>query len=255
MEVVIMENHTVLITGASAGIGEAIAERFYKAGARVLLLARRRDRLDAVLERLGDRATGFAVDVADPSAVDGFFENLPQELSDISILVNNAGCALGMASAWEGEAKDWQAMVDINISGLLRFTRAVLPNMVANNRGHIINLGSVAGTYPYPGGNVYGATKAFVEQFSLNLRCDLHGKNIRVSNIEPGLVETEFSLVRFDGDKEKADAVYEGIKPMNAHDIAEAVYWCASMPEHVNVNRVELMATMQTPAGFRFHRE
>lgn len=250
-----MENHTVLITGASAGIGKAIAQRFYQAGARVLLLARRADRLAELVDELGPRAHAFAVDITDQNAVADFFRELPSELERITILVNNAGSAFGMATAWEADMVDWDGMVALNISALLRITRAVLPGMVARNDGHIINLGSVAGSYPYPGGNVYGATKSFVEQFSLNLRCDLHGKNVRVSNLEPGLVETEFSLVRFAGDEQKAAAVYADIEAMTAEDIAESVIWCASMPKHVNVNRIELMATMQTPAGFRFHRE
>ena len=241
----------VLITGASAGIGQAVAERFVGQGHQVILTARRRERLEALAERLGPKATVHQLDVTDAEAVD----RLAAELGPVSVLVNNAGCAHGMAPAWECALKDWLAMVELNINGLLRLTRAVLPGMVERNRGHIINLGSVAGTYPYPGGHVYGATKAFVEQFSLNLRCDLHGKNIRVTNIEPGMVETEFSLVRFEGDQEKADAVYQGFEPLTAEDIAEAVYWCASLPARVNINRLEVMHTMQSSAGFRVHRQ
>ncbi|MCA9796271.1 MAG: SDR family oxidoreductase [Candidatus Eremiobacteraeota bacterium] len=241
----------VLITGASAGIGQAVAERFAGQGHQVILTARRRERLEALAERLGPKATVHQLDVTDAEAVD----RLAAELGPVSVLVNNAGCAHGMAPAWECALKDWLAMVELNINGLLRLTRAVLPGMVERNRGHIINLGSVAGTYPYPGGHVYGATKAFVEQFSLNLRCDLHGKNIRVTNIEPGMVETEFSLVRFEGDQEKADAVYQGFEPLTAEDIAEAVYWCASLPARVNINRLEVMPTMQSSAGFRVHRQ
>ena len=241
----------VLITGASAGIGQAVAERFVGQGHQVILTARRRERLEALAERLGPKATVHQLDVTDAEAVD----RLAAELGPVSVLVNNAGCAHGMAPAWECALKDWLAMVELNINGLLRLTRAVLPGMVERNRGHIINLGSVAGTYPYPGGHVYGATKAFVEQFSLNLRCDLHGKNIRVTNIEPGMVETEFSLVRFEGDQEKADAVYQGFEPLTAEDIAEAVYWCASLPARVNINRLEVMPTMQSSAGFRVHRQ
>ena len=240
-----------LITGASAGIGQAVAERFAGQGHQVILTARRRERLEALAERLGPKATVHQLDVTDAEAVD----RLAAELGPVSVLVNNAGCAHGMAPAWECALKDWLAMVELNINGLLRLTRAVLPGMVERNRGHIINLGSVAGTYPYPGGHVYGATKAFVEQFSLNLRCDLHGKNIRVTNIEPGMVETEFSLVRFEGDQEKADAVYQGFEPLTAEDIAEAVYWCASLPARVNINRLEVMPTMQSSAGFRVHRQ
>ncbi|MGE0491477.1 MAG: SDR family oxidoreductase [Vulcanimicrobiota bacterium] len=241
----------VLVTGASAGIGQAVAERFVAEGHQVILTARRRDRLEALTKKLGSRATAHPLDVTDSQAVADFVA----ELGPVSVLVNNAGCAHGMAPAWECSMDDWLAMVDLNINGLLRLTRAVLPGMVERDHGHIINLGSVAGTYPYPGGHVYGGTKAFVEQFSLNLRCDLHGKNIRVTNIEPGMVETEFSLVRFAGDRQKADAVYEGFEPLTAEDIAEAVFWCASLPARVNINRLEVMPTMQSSAGFRVHRQ
>lgn len=250
-----MKERIVLVTGATAGIGRAVAERYHEIGATVLLVGRRSERLEEITSALGERAHSFALDVTDSAKVEQFWESLPSELRAIDILVNNAGCAFGVAPAWQANPRDWDAMVDLNITSLLRLTRLVLPGMVERDRGHIVNLGSVAGTYPYPGGNVYGATKAFVEQFSLNLRCDLHGKNVRVTNIEPGLVETEFSMVRFGGDEEKAAAVYQGIEAMTGEDIAETVVWCTSMPQRVNVNRVELMATMQTPAGFRFERQ
>jgi NADP-dependent 3-hydroxy acid dehydrogenase YdfG len=250
-----MQDHIVLVTGASSGIGQAVAQRFHGAGATVILVARRQDRLRELACSLGERAHPYALDLTDAPAVERFFADLPAPLREISILVNNAGAAFGMDAAWQANLQDWQRMLDVNLSALLRITRAVLPGMVERDRGHVINLGSVAGSYPYPGGNVYGACKAFVEQLSLNLRCDLHGKRVRVSNVEPGLVETEFSLVRFAGDRDRAAAVYQGIEAMQAVDIAETVFWCASMPERVNVNRVELMATMQTPAGFRFQRD
>lgn len=250
-----MKERIVLVTGATAGIGRAVAERYHEIGATVLLVGRRSERLEEITSALGERAHSFALDVTESAKVEQFWESLPSELRAIDILVNNAGCAFGVAPAWQANPRDWDAMVDLNITSLLRLTRLVLPGMVERDRGHIVNLGSVAGTYPYPGGNVYGATKAFVEQFSLNLRCDLHGKNVRVTNIEPGLVETEFSMVRFGGDEEKAAAVYQGIEAMTGEDIAETVVWCTSMPQRVNVNRVELMATMQTPAGFRFERQ
>lgn len=250
-----MKDRIVLVTGATAGIGRAVAERYHEIGATVLLVGRRSERLEEITSALGERAHSFVLDVTDSAKVEQFWESLPSELRAIDILVNNAGCAFGVAPAWQANPRDWDAMVDLNITSLLRLTRLVLPGMVERDRGHIVNLGSVAGTYPYPGGNVYGATKAFVEQFSLNLRCDLHGKNVRVTNIEPGLVETEFSMVRFGGDEEKAAAVYQGIEAMTGEDIAETVVWCTSMPQRVNVNRVELMATMQTPAGFRFERQ
>lgn len=250
-----MSEQIVLISGASSGIGEAVARRFHQTGATVLVTARRRERLESLVNELGERAHAFALDITDEAAVEAFWSGLPAHLARVSVLVNNAGCAHGLEPADKATFSDWQAMIDLNVSALLRMTHAVLPGMVERNRGHIINVGSVAGSYPYPGGNVYGASKAFVEQFSLNLRCDLHGKRVRVSNIEPGLVETEFSLVRFAGDREKAEAVYQGIEAMMPEDIAETIVWCASMPERVNVNRVELMALMQTPAGFRFQRD
>lgn len=250
-----MRDHTVLITGASSGIGKATARRFHERGATVLLVARRRELLDELAGELGDRAHAFALDLTDAKAVEHFFAELPEALREISILVNNAGGAFGMDNVQEANLDDWQRMVDLNIMSLLRVTHAVLPGMVARNRGHVINLGSVAGTYPYQGGNIYGASKAFVEQFSLNMRCDLHGKRVRVTNIEPGLVETEFALVRHRGDQQKASATYQGIETMRPEDIADSIVWCASMPERVNVNRIEMMATMQTPAGFRFQRD
>lgn len=249
-----MERNIVWVTGASAGIGKAVARRFHAAGATVLLTARRRERLEKLAAELGERAHPFPLDVTDSAAVEGFLPSLPTSLRDITILVNNAGAAFGMAPAQECTMQQWQGMVDLNISALLRVTMAVLPGMVERDRGHIINLGSVAGTYPYPGGHVYGASKAFVEQFSLNLRCDLSGKRVRVTNIEPGMVETEFSLVRFAGDQDRAAAVYDGFESMTAEDVAETVFWTASMPDRVNINRVEMMSVMQTPAGFRFHR-
>jgi 3-hydroxy acid dehydrogenase/malonic semialdehyde reductase len=250
-----MRDQIVLITGASSGIGRATARKFHSAGATVLMVARRRQRLDDLAAELGQRAYPFELDLTQPDAVQSFLGDLPEALSSITILVNNAGAAFGLDPAFLARFEDWQAMVDLNITALLKLTHAVLPGMVARNRGHIINLGSVAGSYPYPGGNIYGASKAFLQQFSLNLRCDLHGKRVRVTNIEPGLVETEFALVRFAGDGEKAAQVYQGIECMQPEDIADSIFWCASMPERVNVNRVEMMATMQTPAGFRFHRD
>lgn len=245
----------VLVTGASSGIGRATVRRFVEDGATVLMTARRGPLLQELAQELGPRALPFELDVTQPQAVERFFATLPEPLQAITVLVNNAGAAFGLDPADQARFEDWQAMVDLNITGLLRLTHAVLPGMVARDRGHIINVGSVAGAYPYPGGNVYGACKAFVQQFSLNLRCDLHGRRVRVSNIEPGLVETDFSLVRFAGDATRAASVYQGIESMRPEDIAEAVVWCASMPERVNVNRIEMMATMQTPAGFRFHRD
>ncbi len=250
-----MTQHTVFVTGATAGIGRAIASRYLEEGAKVIALGRRKERLEELRAPSNQDSLFLCpLDLTDGEALSHFLETLPPEFQEITILVNNAGAAYGMEPSWSADLKDWERMIDLNVTSLLRLTRWILPGMVERNRGHIVNLGSVAGTYPYSGGNVYGATKAFLEQFSLNLRCDLHGKRIRVSNIEPGLVETEFSMVRFAGDRQKAEAVYQGIEAMTAEDIAEAVFWCTSIPERVNVNRMELMATMQTPAGFRFER-
>lgn len=244
---------TVLVTGASSGIGAATARRFAKQGDRVILAARRTDRLDALSHEIG-AAHSMSLDVSDRAAVERAIADLPPECAAIDVLVNNAGLALGLAPAHEASLEDWEQMVDVNVKGLLYVTRAVLPGMVARDRGHVINLGSVAGSYPYPGGNAYGGTKAFVKQFSLNLRADLFGRRIRVTDIEPGMVETEFSLVRFHGDEERAAKVYQGVEVLSPDDVAESIFWCASQPAHVNVNRLELMPTMQSFSPFAVKR-
>jgi 3-hydroxy acid dehydrogenase / malonic semialdehyde reductase len=246
--------HIVFITGASSGFGAAIARRFAGIGARLILAARRFDRLRALGAALGVPVHLLTLDVRDRVSVERAVAELPAEFAEVSVLVNNAGGAMGLEPAQEAHIEDWEAMVDTNIKGVLYATRALLPGMVARERGHIINLGSVAGTYPYPGGNVYGATKAFVEQFSLNLRADLAGHRVRVTNVEPGMAETEFSLVRFKGDEEKARAAYRGFPPLTAEDVAEVVLFCATLPEHVNVNRLEMMSVMQSFAGFSIKR-
>jgi NADP-dependent 3-hydroxy acid dehydrogenase YdfG len=197
----------------------------------------------------------MALDVRDKEAVFDAVADLPKEFAAIDVLVNNAGLAQGMDPAYKANIDDWETMIDTNIKGLVYCTRAILPGMVERKRGHIINLGSVAGTYPYPGGSVYGGSKAFVEQFSLNLRNDLGGSNVRVSNIEPGMCETEFSVVRFKGNEEAAAKVYAGMTPLSAADIAEQIHWIASLPAHVNINRVEIMPVAQSWAGFAVHRE
>lgn len=203
-----------------------------------------------------DVAVHIAVcDVRDRAQVQKMVDELPESHSAIDLLVNNAGLALGLKPAQEADLEDWEIMVDTNIKGLMYMTRALLPAMVARGQGHVINMGSVAGSWPYPGGNAYGATKAFVEQFSNNLRTDLHGTGVRVSNIEPGLAESEFSVVRFHGDRKKADAVYEGTEPLTPVDIAEIVYWIADRPSHVNINRVEVMPVCQTWSPFAIHRK
>ena len=246
---------TILITGATAGFGAAAARRFAKDGAKLILAGRRAERLEELKSELKVPVHTLVLDVRDRDAVEKAISGLPAEFAAISVLVNNAGLASGLDPAHKANLDDWDVMVDTNIRGLMYVARAILPGMVERKRGHIINLGSVAGTYPYPGGSVYGGTKAFVEQFSLNLRNDLGGSNVRVTCIEPGMCDTEFSTVRFKGDKSKADAVYQGMKPLSADDIADQIHWVASVPEHVNINTLEIMPVAQSWAGFAVHRE
>ena len=246
---------TVFVTGASSGFGAAIARRFAASGARVIASARRAERLKDLAAELGSSVLPVTLDVRDRAAVFAAVSDFPAEFAQVDVLVNNAGLALGQDPAQAADLDDWDQMVDTNCKGLAYVTRAVLPGMVARQRGHVINLGSVAGTYPYPGGNAYGGSKAFVHQFSLGLRSDLHGTGVRVTCVEPGLADTEFSTVRFHGDKARADAVYAGMQPLTATDIAESVYWAASLPPHVNVNVIELMATAQSFAAFQVARE
>jgi 3-hydroxy acid dehydrogenase / malonic semialdehyde reductase len=246
---------TVFVTGASSGFGAAIARRFAGDGARVVACARRADRLEALAGELGASVHTIALDVRDRAAVQSAIAALPDELGPVDVLVNNAGLAKGLDPAQEADLDDWDEMLDTNCRGLLSCTRAVLPAMVARGAGHVINMGSIAATYPYPGGNVYGATKAFVRQLSLNLRADLHGTGVRVTCIEPGLVGgTEFSLVRFSGDEQRADSVYAGTQALTAEDVAEAVHWAASLPAYVNVNTIELMPVDQGFGALPIHR-
>ena len=246
---------TAFVTGASNGFGAAIVRRFAAEGVRVVALARRQDRLAGLAAELGDSVLPVRLDVRDRAAVQDVVAALPAEFAEIDVLVNNAGLAKGLNPAQEADLDDWEEMIDTNCKGLVYCTRTILPGMVERHRGHVVNLGSVAGTYPYPGGNVYGATKAFVHQFSLNLRSDLHGTGVRVTSVEPGLSgETEFSTVRFGGDQGKADAVYAGTQPLVPADIAEAVYWVVSKPAHVNINTIEMMPVTQSFAPFQVHR-
>lgn len=241
----------VVITGASSGIGAATAYRFAKdEGIHLVLLARRKDRLEKMQKELKTKVSIYELDITQKDKVEKTIQDIEKTIGPIDILVNNAGAAFGLEPAYECKIEDWEKCVDVNIKGLLYCTRFVLPYMVKRDKGHIINLGSVAGTYPYPGGNVYGATKAFVHQFSLNLRADLLGKNIRVTCIEPGLVETEFSLVRFRGDEKRAKSVYENTKALTADDIAETIYISTTLPQHVNINTLEVMPVMQAASGF-----
>ena len=244
-----------LVTGASSGFGAAIARRFATEGFRVVAAARRTERIKDLAAEFGDRMLPVTLDVRDRDAVADAVSALPAEFAEVGILVNNAGLALGLGPAPEADLDQWDQMIDTNCKGLTYVTRAILPGMVARGRGHVLNLGSVAGSYPYPGGNAYGGTKAFVHQFSLGLRSDLHGTGVRVTCVEPGMADTEFSLVRFGGDREKADATYAGMQPLTGDDIAEAIYWAATLPPHVNINTVELMPTQQSFSPFRVARE
>jgi NADP-dependent 3-hydroxy acid dehydrogenase YdfG len=246
---------TVLVTGATAGFGAATARRFAAAGSRVIATGRRADRLAALKKELGARCHTAAYDVTDRGANEKMVKELPAEFAKINVVVANAGGALGLEPAHQANLDDWEQMVKVNINGVLYTVRATLPGMIERDEGHVVLLGSVAGDYPYPGGNVYGGVKAFVKQFALNLRSDILGANVRVTNVEPGLAETEFSIVRFKGDKEKAAKVYEGVKPMVADDIAEQIFFCCTLPRHVNINRIQSMATMQAFAPFSIKRK
>jgi 3-hydroxy acid dehydrogenase/malonic semialdehyde reductase len=246
---------TILVTGATSGFGEAFARRSIKDGHRVIATGRRIDRLEALATELGANLHAVPLDVTNADAVANFIGSLPEEWRQIDVLINNAGLALGLSSAWEAPLDDWDRMIATNVTGLVHMTRAILPGLVERNSGLILNIGSVAGEYPYPGGHVYGATKAFVRQFSLNLRADLVGKNVRVTDIEPGLVAgSEFSIVRFGGDAAKASAVYAGTVPLTPEDIAETASWIVSLPAHMNVNRIELMPTCQASGPFAIKR-
>ncbi|MCE2927206.1 MAG: SDR family oxidoreductase [Rickettsiales bacterium] len=249
-----LSNKTIFITGATAGFGLACAKLFISHGAKVIATGRRKERLDA-LRAESSSIHAIALDVRDRAAVESAISQLPEPFSAVDILINNAGLALGLGSYEQQPPDDLEQMVDTNIKGVMHCTHALLPGMLARNYGHIVNLSSIAGTYPYPGGNVYGATKAFITQFSLNLRADLLGKNIRVTNIEPGMCDTEFSTVRFHGDKAKADSIYAGMKPLSAEDIAQTIFWTITQPEHVNINRVEIMPVMQAFSAFAVNRK
>ncbi|MDR2111980.1 MAG: SDR family NAD(P)-dependent oxidoreductase [Candidatus Accumulibacter sp.] len=236
----------VLITGASAGFGEAMARRFVAGGHRVIAAARRAERLDGLREELGEALLPLAMDVTDVASISHGLDRLPGGWPSVDVLVNNAGLALGVEPAPRCSLADWTTMIDTNVKGLVTLTHALLPGMVARNSGLIVNIGSIAGNTPYPGGNVYGATKAFVAQFTRNLRAELVGTGVRATNLAPGLCGgTEFSKVRYHGDEAAAARVYEGTAPLTAADIADAVYWIASLPPHININHLEMMPTCQ----------
>ena len=245
-----------LVTGATSGFGEAMALRLLAAGAHVIATGRRADRLEALATELASaRLLTRVLDVRDQTSIDAMLADLPPPFDAIDILFNNAGLALGLSKAHEADLDDWQTMIDTNVSGLVRVTRAVLPGMVVRNRGDVINMSSVAASYPYPGGNVYGATKAFVRQFSLNLRADLLGTNIRVTSIEPGMADTEFSVVRFNGDQASADKVYQGVQAMSADDVALVCEGVLKLPAHININSLELMPVQQAFGPFAVNRD
>jgi serine 3-dehydrogenase (NADP+) len=246
---------TILISGATSGFGRAAAKRFVDAGWRVIATGSRAERLDALADELGrDRVHTAAFDIRDEAAMRAALDALPENFRAIDVLVNNAGLALGTAPAQRADLLQWKQMIDTNITALVTITHALLPGLI-ERKGAILNIGSVAGSYPYPGGNVYGGTKAFVSQFALNLRCDLHGTGVRVTSIEPGMAETEFTLVRTSGDSAASDTLYKGADPISADDIAETMFWVANLPPHLNVNRIEVMPVRQSFAGFQVARD
>jgi 3-hydroxy acid dehydrogenase / malonic semialdehyde reductase len=250
----------ILVTGATAGFGEAAARRFLAGGDKVIAMGRRAERLEALKLSLPveqqKKILTVSLDVCDSDKVDVLAATLPAEFANVTVLVNNAGLALGLEPAHQALLTDWDRMIDTNIKGLVHMTRAILPGMVERQCGHIINIGSVAANYPYPGGNTYGSTKAFVHQFSLNLRADLSATPVRVTCIEPGLASgTEFSNVRFHGDDERASKVYNGVEALTPDDIAEAIFWSAKLPSHVNINLLEIMPVRQSFGGFQVRRD
>ena len=246
---------TALITGATSGFGAAAVRRFVAAGWRVIATGRRADRLQALVDELGaDKVHAAAFDIRDETALDAALDALPAAFRDIDLLVNNAGLALGTAPAQQASLEDWRTMIETNVLALVTVTRRLLPLLV-ERKGAIINIGSIAGSYPYPGGNTYGGTKAFVRQFSLGLRSDLHGTGVRVTDIEPGMAETEFTLVRTHGDQAASDKLYAGAQPMTAEDIAEQILYVATLPPHLNINRLEIMPVTQSFAGFQVARD
>ena len=240
----------VLITGATSGIGKSCAELFSKKGYKLIIIGRRKDRLLSLVKKLGSKKTlAINLDVRNKDDVFNAVSKLPKNFKNIDVLINNAGLAWGLEPAHKVDIKKWETMIDTNCKGLVYVTRAVLPGLIKRNKGHIVNIGSVAGSYPYEGGNVYGGTKAFVKQFSLGLKSDLLGTKVKITNIEPGMADTEFSLVRFSGNKKKANNVYKNMTPLCGNDIAETIFWSVNRPSHVNINRIELMPLQQ---GFNF---
>ena len=246
---------TAFITGGTSGFGAAAARRFAKDGWQVVVTGRREERLKALVKELGGGKTlALPFDMRDKAALEDALSSIPAIFRDIDVLVNNAGLALGTAPAPQAKLDDWNRMIDTNITGLVTITHKLLPTLI-KQKGAIVNISSIAGTYPYPGGNVYGGTKAFVTQFSLGLRSDLHGTGVRVSSIEPGMAETEFTLVRTGDNQEVSDTLYKGVRPLIAEDIADMIFWVATLPPHVNINRLEVMPVNQSFAGFQVFRD
>ena len=245
---------TVLITGATSGFGAAAVKRFANAGWNVIATGRRAERLQPLVDEFGgDKVHAAAFDIRDEAAMEAALVALPEGFRGIDLLVNNAGLAQGTAPAQSALLSDWRTMIDTNITALVTLTHRLLPLLV-ERRGAIINISSVAGVYAYPGGNAYGGSKAFVSQFSLGLRSDLHGTGVRVTTIEPGMAETEFTLVRTHGDQAASDKIYSGAHPMTAEDIADTIYYVATLPPHLNINRLEIMPVTQSVAGFQVFR-
>lgn len=244
---------TMFVTGVTAGIGAAAARKFAAGGWRVAGTGRRRDRLDVLAAELGDRFHPVELDMMEPGGFEAAISALPADFGQIDLLINNAGLAPPMSNLQDAEQAPLDTVIDTNVSGLVALTRVLLPRLV-ERKGAVINLSSVAATYPYRGGSVYAGSKAFVRQFSLGLRCDLAGTGVRVTSIEPGMVETEFTLVRTGGDQAASDALYSNMDPMTAEDIAETIWWVATLPPHLNINTLELMPTNQSWAGFAVHR-
>ena len=249
------EGRIALVTGATSGFGDAVARQIIAAGGRVIAVGRRQERLDALRSDLGERLHPLALDLTDRDAIQAAVADLPAAFAEVDILFNNAGLALGLSAAQDARIAQWREMIATNVTAVTELVHAVLPGMVARGRGDIVNMASVAANYPYPGGNIYGATKAFVRQFSLNLRADVVGTGVRVTSVEPGMCETEFSVVRFDGDRSAADNVYANMTPLSADDIANAVTWILQQPRHVNVNTIELMPMQQAFGPFAVKRD
>jgi serine 3-dehydrogenase (NADP+) len=246
---------TALITGATSGFGAAAARRFAKAGWKVVATGRRADRLQQLVDALSaDKIHAAAFDLRKPDEIDKALATLPAGFRDIDLLINNAGLALGTAPAQKASLEQWNQMIETNVTGLATITHRMLPKLI-ERKGAVINISSVAASYPYPGGNVYGGTKSFVVQFSLGLRSDLHGTGVRVTSVEPGMAETEFTLVRTSGNKEASDKMYKGANPMTAENIADTLFWIATLPPHLNINRIELMPVNQSFSPFQVYRE